>query len=45
MHKIRTQYLLNKMSIVPNAFTVGLFDKNCIVTHANAYVGFDASKR
>lgn len=45
MHKLRTQYLLNKMSIVPNAFTIGLFDKNCIVTHANAYVGFDASKR
>ncbi|WP_200388669.1 diguanylate cyclase [Thiocapsa imhoffii] len=40
-----TERLIEKKDSLPHAFLVGAFDRNCIVTHTNAIVGFDASER
>lgn len=35
--------VVTKMTTVPNAFTVQLFDSDCVATHGNTHLGFDAS--
>ncbi len=44
-HRLRSEYLEAKRKTLPNAILLGLFDRNCIVTHTNSVVGFDASSR
>lgn len=47
-HAERSAWLAAKRDSVPNAFLVGLFDANCIVTHSpqpKGPLGFDASGR
>ena len=34
--------VVTKMTTVPNAFTVQLFDSDCVATHGNTHLGFDA---
>ena len=40
-----TKYINDKRRTLPNANGVGLNDKNCILTHTPAIVGFDAIDR
>ena len=40
-----TQRLVEVKARVPNAYLVGLFDSDCVLTHANVEVGLDATER
>lgn len=41
-----TKLIIAKMNSVPNVILVGLFDQNCVLTHANkTEIGWDGSKR
>lgn len=40
-----TRLLIDKQSTVPHAFLVSALNAECIVTHSNAIIGFDASER
>ena len=44
-HAYRSKYLEEKRLSLPNAILIGLFDSNCIVTHTNTIVGFNAQDR
>jgi len=44
-HKQRKAFLERKRATLDNAILIGLFDKHCVVTHSNAFDGFDASQR
>ncbi len=40
-----TDLLIAKKNTLPHAFLVGAFNRDCIVTHTNAIIGFNASGR
>lgn len=44
-HAYRSKYLEEKRLSLPNTILIGLFDSNCIVTHTNTIVGFNAQER
>ncbi|OOE65518.1 hypothetical protein BZG20_11545 [Salinivibrio sp. IB868] len=45
-HQQLTELVVSKMNTVPNVILAGLFDQNCIITHANSdELGWDGSHR
>jgi len=44
-HSALSELLDARRQSLPHAFLFGVFDANCIVTHGNAVLGFDASDR
>ena len=44
-HASRMEFLETKRQTLPNVFTIGLYNGQCIATHTKTIAGFDASQR